>query len=175
MQKGKRQSNGYSEKKDTNVSSKLYKADPWSPLIFLLLLAVVYMMSACYRYDPYNPYEFRDPDYPVLSPAFEDARVSCYWEPSINDYMWHFEAWVTYPRHDFIRIETVYAEVYHGPYIVDWFTLDHQKGKYWNRKVIERLFAGTDLHCDYYEDYEIDFLTFDMKNNSDIMTVWEVN
>ena len=151
------------------MDPEYYKAEPWSPIILALLLIVACIMMGCYSYDPYNPYEFRDPDYPALSPSFEDAKASCYWEPTINDHIWHFEAWVMYPRHDFGKIDTVYAEVYQGPYIVDWFKLGHEKGKYWDTGLMEKLY--TDIYCDYYEDYEVDFLVFDVKNNSDAMTV----
>ena len=68
-----------------------FKGSPWTAVILILLIVITMMMSACYRYDPYNPYEFRDPDYPALSPSFEDARASCYWEPTINDYIWQFD------------------------------------------------------------------------------------
>jgi len=142
-------------------------------IAYIGMIIITCLMSGCYRYDPYNPYEARDPDQPTRKPAFEGAKASCYWEPSVGSYVWHFEAWVMYPRHEFNQIDTVYAEVYQGPYIVDWFTLGHEKGKYWDTKLIEWL--STDLHCEYYEDYEVDFFVFDRKNNYDAMTVWEIN
>lgn len=140
---------------------------------FALIAFITGLVSACYSYDPYNPKAARTGDYPPRAPAFEDAKASCYWEESYGDYIWHFEAWVTYPQHNFGQIKTVYAEVYQGEYLVDWFTLGQESGKYWDTMRGERV--QTRLWCNYYQDYEVDFYVFDRRNNSDAMTVWNVN
>ena len=150
-----------------------FKGSPWTAVILILLILITMMMSACYKYDPYNPYEFRDPDDPVMTPSFEDASVSCHWDQTINDYVWHFEAWVTYPRLDFKKLKTVYVEVYEGEYLVNWFELFHDSGKYWDTHRLQRL--QTKLYCEYYGDYEASFIVLNHKNESDAMTVWEID
>jgi len=150
-----------------------YIAGPLTMALFFVALMIALFTAGCVSYDPYNPYAPRDISDPVKTPIFEDAKASCYFEPAINDHVWHFEAWIHYPRHDFKQLKRAYVEVYDGEYLVDWFELYRDSGKYWDTKRIESY--QTALYCEYFDDYEADFFAFDHKNESDIITVQDFN
>ena len=139
-----------------------------SPITMLVLLGTLLFLSltSCYvSYDPYDPYAPRDAA-PPKAPMIEAVKASCYWNYTYDDYIWYFDAWVHYPRHNFEDISEVYVEVYDGPYIIDWFPLYHDHDKYWQSSWIETI--ETDLWCGNY--YEIDFISVDYNGIYDIVT-----
>jgi hypothetical protein len=155
------------------MQTKQYQPHPIYIAAYIGVLLIMYSMSACVSYSPYNPYAPRDISDPVRSPKFEDAKVSCAYEPSVSDYVWHFEAWIQYPRHDFGNIKRVYVEVYEGEYLVKVFELYREKGKHWDTKRMEA--NSKALYCEYFDDYEADFFAFDHKEEYDIFTVQDFN
>ena len=155
------------------MQTKQYQPHPIYIAAYIGVLLIMYSMSACVSYSPYNPYAPRNISDPVKTPIFEDAKASCYFESAINDHVWHFEAWIHYPRHDFKQLKRAYVEVYDGEYLVDWFELYREKGKYWDTKRIESY--QTALYCEYFDDYEADFFAFDHKEEYDIITVQDFN
>jgi len=150
-----------------------YQANSAYIAAYFGVLLIMFLMSGCNRYDPYNPVALRTSDYNPSAPVIEAAKVSCYFEPQINDNVWHFGAFISYPRLDFTKIDVAYVEIYHQEYLVNWFMLYHEKGKYWDTMRGEK--SQTYLLCDYFEDYEVDFYAFDKRNNYDVMTVSGVN
>ena len=140
-----------------------------SPLTMLILLGTLLFLSltSCYvAYDPYDPYAPRDAA-PAQKPMIEAAKASCYWNYTYDDYIWYFDAWVHYPRHNFEDISEVYVEVYDGPYIIDWFPLYHDHDKYWQSSWIEGI--ETNLWCGDAH-IEVDFIAIDYHGNTDVIT-----
>lgn len=155
------------------MQAEQYQPHPIYIAAYIGVLLIMYSMSACVSYSPYSPYAPRNISDPVKTPIFEDAKASCFFEPALNDNVWHFEAWIHYPRHDFKQLKRAYVEVYDGEYLVDWFELYREKGKYWDTKRIESY--QTALYCEYFDDYEADFIAFDHLNKSDVITVQDFN
>ena len=140
-----------------------------SPITMLALMAMLLFLSltSCYvAYDPYDPYAPRDAA-PPKAPMIEAVKASCYWNYTYNDYMWYFDAWVHYPRHNFEDIAEVYVEVFDGPYIIDWFPLYHDDDKYWESSWIETI--ETNLWCGDAH-IEVDFIALDYHGNFDVVT-----
>ena len=135
-------------------------------MVVLMLLLLVLTLAGCYvPYDPYHPHSPRGGE-PIRAPMIEAVKASCHYNYTYDDYMWYFDAWVHYPRHDYEEVSDVYVEVYDGPYLVDWFPLYHDREKYWTSSWIEGI--ETDLWCGNY--YEIDFIAFDYFGAHDIVT-----
>ena len=139
-----------------------------SPITMLVLLGALLFLSLTSCYAPYNPGSPHSPrgSEPMRGPMIEAVKASCHYNYTYDDYMWYFDAWVHYPRHDFEDISEVYVEVFDGAYLVDWFPLYYDREKYWQSSWIETI--ETDLWCGNH--YEIDFISVDYNGIYDVVT-----
>ena len=146
---------------------KLYQLIAPVSMMILMFIMLLVSLTGCtsLQYNPGSPHSPRGPE-PMRGPMIEAVKASCHYNYTYDDYMWYFDAWVHYPRHDFEDISDVYVEVYDGPYLIDWFPLYYDRDKYWQSSWIETI--ETDLWCGNY--YEIDFISVDYNGIYDIVT-----
>lgn len=151
-------------KKTTNF--KLYELI--SPVSMIILVITLLFMSLAGCYIPHNGNNSRLPRTgdSMRGPMIEAVKASCHFNYDRDNFVWYFDAWVHYPRHDFEDIADVYVEVFDGPYMVDWFPLYHDRDKYWQSSWIETI--ETDLWCGQY--YEFDFIAVDHFGIYDVVT-----
>jgi hypothetical protein len=146
-----------------------YIIQPTFAVLFLSWILFISLTSCFVQYDPYNPHGPRQDLQPYHGPIIEAAKASCFTNYTYDDFMWYFDAWIHYPRHDYEEIIDVYVEVYEGPYMIDWFPLYHDHDKFWTSSWIEKI--ETNLYCGgYYHNYEVDFIAVDYQGNYDVVT-----
>jgi len=149
----------------TNNFKLSYAIAPMTMVVMFAILLLVSLTGCYVPYDPSNPHSPRGSE-PQRGPMIEAVKASCQYNYTYDDYMWYFDAWVHYPRHDFEDVADVYVEVFDGAYLVDWFPLYHDRDKYWQSSWIETI--ETDLWCGNH--YEIDFIAIDYHGVYDVVT-----
>ena len=126
----------------------------------IIVITLLFLfMTGCYI--PNQGHYYHDRGNPNRGHMIEAVKASCHYNYTYDDYMWYFDAWVHYPRHDFEEVTDVFVDIYDSGYLIDSFPLYHNREKYWASSWIETI--ETHLWCGDY--YEIEFVAYDYQGN----------
>jgi len=131
-----------------------------SALIFLLL-------TGCYV--PLDDHDPRHTHHTKGNPLILDARAGCAWNYSYSDYVWYFDAWVDHEE-GFDHVYEIWADVWDGHVLIDSLPLRHDRVTHWDSQWRE--WTETNLWCEDYMFYEVEFFAYDWDGNVDIVTIW---